>query len=79
LVDYLFERFSKLQTEPGYHPKWKDLNLAATVPGWQRFAPMQAKLTAINAGIDKRAAAGQQRQALPGERGEQKQKAQPKQ
>jgi TRAP-type uncharacterized transport system substrate-binding protein len=79
LVDYLFERFSKLQTEPGYHPKWKDLNLAATAPGWQRFAPMQAKLTAINAGIDKRAAAGQQRQGLPGERGEQKQKAQPKQ
>ena len=67
-MDYLFERFSKLQTEAGYHPKWKDLNLAATVPGWQRFAPMQAKLIAINSGTDKRAAAGQQRLALPGEK-----------
>ena len=43
-VDYLFDRFPKLQTEPGYHPKWSELNLAASVPGWQRFAPMQAKL-----------------------------------
>ncbi len=45
-VDYLFARFPKLQTEAGYHPKWKDLNLAATVPGWTRFRPMQAKLDA---------------------------------
>ena len=43
-VDYLFDRFPKLQTEPGYHPKWSELNLAASVPGWQRFAPMQSKL-----------------------------------
>jgi TRAP-type uncharacterized transport system substrate-binding protein len=47
LVDYLFDRFSKLQTEPGYHPKWKELNLAATVPGWNRFGPVQAKLAAL--------------------------------
>jgi TRAP-type uncharacterized transport system substrate-binding protein len=45
-VDYLFARFPKLQTEAGYHPKWKDLNLAASVPGWTRFRPMQAKLDA---------------------------------
>jgi TRAP-type uncharacterized transport system substrate-binding protein len=50
LVDYLFDRFSKLQTEPGYHPKWKELNLAATVPGWNRFGPMQAKLDAVASG-----------------------------
>jgi TRAP-type uncharacterized transport system substrate-binding protein len=43
-VDYLFERFPKLQNEPGYHPKWKDLNLAASVPGWKRYGPMQDKL-----------------------------------
>ena len=46
-VDYLFARFPKLQTEAGYHPKWKDLNLAASVPGWTRFRPMQAKLDAV--------------------------------
>jgi TRAP-type uncharacterized transport system substrate-binding protein len=57
-IDYLFERFPKLQNEAGYHPKWKDLNLAATVPGWKRYAPMQdklAKLVTPRPGADKAA------------------------
>jgi TRAP-type uncharacterized transport system substrate-binding protein len=45
-IDYLFERLPKLQKEPGFHPKWRDLNLAAAVPGWQRFGAMQDKLVA---------------------------------
>lgn len=49
VVDYLFDRFPKLQTEPGYHPKWKDVNLAATVPGWKRFQPLQDKLNQTTA------------------------------
>lgn len=44
LVDYLFDRFEKLQKEPGYHEKWKDVNLAGSVPGWTRFGPLQDKL-----------------------------------
>ena len=44
MIDYLFDRFERLQKEPGYHEKWKDVNLAATVPGWTRFQPMQDKL-----------------------------------
>ena len=44
VVEYLFERFEKLQKEPGYHEKWKDVNLAASVPGWTRFKPLQDKL-----------------------------------
>ncbi len=44
VVEYLFERFEKLQKEPGYHEKWKDVNLAAKVPGWERFKPLQEKL-----------------------------------
>ena len=44
LVDYLFERFEKLQKEPGYHARWKDVNLAGQVPGWQRFRPLQERL-----------------------------------
>jgi len=51
-VDYLFDRFPKLQTEPGYHPKWSELNLAASVPGWQRFTPMQAKLAKLVGALD---------------------------
>jgi len=47
VVDYLFDRFEKLQKEPGYHEKWKDVNLAANVPGWQRFKPLQDKLDKV--------------------------------
>jgi len=47
VVEYLFDRFEKLQKEPGYHEKWKDVNLAATVPGWQRFKPLQDKLDKV--------------------------------
>jgi len=71
-VDYLFDRFSKLQTDPGYHPKWQELNLAATVPGWQRFAPMQAKLMKLvgaGAVTDKTAERGEHlERILPGDK-----------
>jgi uncharacterized protein len=36
LIEYLFSRWDTLQ-HPPYHPKWRDVNLAATVPGWTRF------------------------------------------
>jgi TRAP-type uncharacterized transport system substrate-binding protein len=36
-IEYLFSRWDTLQ-HPPYHPKWRDVNLAATVPGWTRFA-----------------------------------------
>lgn len=48
-TDYLMQRFEKLQTEAGYHPKWKDVNLAAKVPGWQRFKPLQDRLDKLAA------------------------------
>ncbi len=48
-TDYLMQRFDKLQTDPGYHPKWKDVNLAAQVPGWRRFGPMQERLDKLAA------------------------------
>jgi len=39
-VDYLFDRIGKLQ-EPGFDPKWKAINLAATVPSLSRFQAAQ--------------------------------------
>jgi TRAP-type uncharacterized transport system substrate-binding protein len=36
-IEYLFSRWDSLQ-HPPYHPKWRDVNLAATVPGWTRFS-----------------------------------------
>ncbi len=42
-VDYLFSRIDRLQT-PGFDPKWKSINLAATVPGLARSPSAQAWL-----------------------------------
>lgn len=39
LVDRLFSRIEKLQA--GFHPKWKEVNLSATVPGLNRFPSAQ--------------------------------------
>jgi TRAP-type uncharacterized transport system substrate-binding protein len=39
-VDNLFSRIDKLQG-PGFDPKWKSINLAATVPGLDRFGAAQ--------------------------------------
>ncbi|MGY3614242.1 TAXI family TRAP transporter solute-binding subunit [Bradyrhizobium sp. USDA 10063] len=39
-VDYLFSRIDRLQA-PGFDPKWKSINLAATVPGLTRFQAAQ--------------------------------------
>ena len=35
-VDVFFTGFQTLST-PGYHPKWRDVNLAAEFPGWHRY------------------------------------------
>ena len=36
LVNALFNRLAEFQKQPR-HPKWKEVNLAATLPGWKRF------------------------------------------
>jgi TRAP-type uncharacterized transport system substrate-binding protein len=40
LTENLFSRLATLQ-EPGFHPKWKDVNLNAKVPGLDRFPAAQ--------------------------------------
>jgi TRAP-type uncharacterized transport system substrate-binding protein len=44
-VDHLFSRIDRLQA-PGFDPKWKSINLAATVPGLARSPAAQAWLDA---------------------------------
>ncbi|WP_170937245.1 TAXI family TRAP transporter solute-binding subunit [Rhodomicrobium sp. R_RK_3] len=39
----LFENFDKFLQKPR-HPKWKEVNLAAELPGWQRFGAAQELL-----------------------------------
>jgi TRAP-type uncharacterized transport system substrate-binding protein len=43
LTTLLFDRVGKLHA-PGFHPKWKEVNLGATVPGLSRFAAAQTWL-----------------------------------
>jgi uncharacterized protein len=37
-VDAFFTGLPTL-LEPGHHPKWQEVNLAAEVPGWRRYPP----------------------------------------
>ncbi len=39
-VDVFFTEFRSL-LEPGHLPMWREINLAANVPGWRRFPPAQ--------------------------------------
>ena len=48
LTDNLFSRLDQLQGE-GFHPKWKDVNLAAKVPGLKRFPAAQEWLDSLHA------------------------------
>ena len=45
-VEGLFTKWDKLR-EPPRHPKWRDVNLAATVPGWSRWAVAEEMLRRI--------------------------------
>jgi TRAP-type uncharacterized transport system substrate-binding protein len=45
-IEYYFARFEKLK-EPSFHPKWRDVNLAAKVPGWTRYWVADQKLAEL--------------------------------
>ena len=45
-VEALYTKWDKFLLPPR-HPKWKDVNLAATVPGWTRWAPAEEMLRKI--------------------------------
>ena len=45
-VTRLFENWDKLRNPP-YHPKWRDINLNATVPGWKRFVVADEQLAKL--------------------------------
>lgn len=45
-TQYLFKRWDTFQ-HPPYHPKWREVNLAAPVPGWTRFGPAEDMLNQL--------------------------------
>jgi TRAP-type uncharacterized transport system substrate-binding protein len=42
-IERYFDMFEKFHVPP-YHPKWKAVNLSATVPGWIRYVVAEEKL-----------------------------------
>jgi len=48
MVERMFANWSKLQ-KPPFHPKWRDVNLAATVPGWTRLGAAERELQKLEA------------------------------
>jgi len=48
LVERLFANWEKFQTPPR-HPKWREVNLAATMPGWTRWGPAEEMLQTLRA------------------------------
>jgi TRAP-type uncharacterized transport system substrate-binding protein len=45
-IESYFEKFDKLRA-PTFHPKWKEINLAGTVPGWTRYPPAERILSRL--------------------------------
>jgi hypothetical protein len=48
LTERMFANWSKFQ-KPPFHPKWRDVNLAATVPGWTRLDTAERELQKLEA------------------------------
>jgi TRAP-type uncharacterized transport system substrate-binding protein len=48
MVERMFANWSKFQ-KPPFHPKWRDVNLAATVPGWTRLEAAERELQKLEA------------------------------
>ena len=60
-VDAFFDNFKEF-LKPIRHRKWKEVNLAATLPGWTRFEPAEKKLQQMLAA--RRVAGGEDHRAL---------------
>jgi TRAP transporter TAXI family solute receptor len=65
-TEALFTNWDKF-LEPQRHPKWRDINLAATVPGWTRWSVADEMLSRMQK--DPRVAEVQQKDVRAGEEG----------
>lgn len=48
-VEQIFAKWDKFQ-KPPFHPKWREINLAATVPGWTRWSVAEQMLEKMGSG-----------------------------
>jgi uncharacterized protein len=63
-TEALFTKWDKF-LEPHRHPKWRDINLAATVPGWTRWSVAEEMLSHMQR--DPRVAEFQEKDMTTGE------------
>jgi hypothetical protein len=71
-TEALFTKWDKFQ-EPHRHPKWRDVNLAATVPGWTRWGAAEDMLRRMeqkdqNPAVSSLTEEPQQRSGVPQQR-----------
>jgi TRAP transporter TAXI family solute receptor len=66
-VQVFFPKLPEFQKAP-HHPKWRETNLAAVLPGWTRFPAAQAWLNAHQASVPVPAQQQQPQQFIPGQR-----------
>ena len=48
-IDRLYANWGRFQ-QPPFHPKWRDVNLSATVPGWTRYSVSEQILQRVSKG-----------------------------
>jgi hypothetical protein len=58
-VEAFFPKIAEFQ-KPPHHVKWRDVNLAADLPGWKRFDAAQAWLDQNNGSASNQSAAAEQ-------------------
>lgn len=46
-IEALFTKWDKFQ-KPPFHPGWREINLAATVPGWTRYSVAEEMLQRVS-------------------------------
>jgi hypothetical protein len=65
-VQAMFAHWDKFR-QPPRHPKWRDVNLAATVPGWTRFSVASEMLEQLAPPAQTTAAAAADETAISGD------------
>jgi TRAP-type uncharacterized transport system substrate-binding protein len=65
-VEYFFNRFDQFQ-KPPFHPKWKEINLGSSLPGWTRFRAAEELLAKPPPQTDQRSQLGAPRAAGAGQ------------
>lgn len=51
-IEVFFDDLEELQSTPGSHPKWREIDLLSEIDGWNRFGPAAEWIAANRAALD---------------------------